>query len=382
MDDLRPPGTVHAALVRSPHAHARVTRIDARAALALPGVLAVFTPHDAPEFGAGVPPLIREPGWPRHHHPLLANPIVRHVGEAVAVVVAEDAYLAADAVEAVDVEYAPLPVASGPGAAAPALVHEGWRDNVAGVNESAVGDAARALAEADVVVETHLTYPRVTGVPIEGRAVLAAPDAESGRLTVWSSTQVPFNVRTAIADALGLPEAVDPGHRPRRRRRIRHQGSRLSRGGADPRAGPAPGPAGEVDRDAARALPHRLRRSRSGAHRAHRPAARRHDRGDRYRLRARSRRLSHAGRRHDRQHHQPPGRSLPCTELSRAGDQLPHAQELRRRLPGRRPAGGRAGARSPARSCRARPRHGSRRSAPAQPGPARRHAVRHRPHLP
>ncbi|MET0488369.1 MAG: xanthine dehydrogenase family protein molybdopterin-binding subunit [Candidatus Rokuibacteriota bacterium] len=207
VDDLRPPGTVHAALVRSPHAHARVTRIDARAALALPGVLAVFTPHDAPEFGAGVPPLIREPGWPRHHHPLLANPIVRHVGEAVAIVVAEDAYLAADAVEAVDVEYAPLPVASGPGATAPALVHEGWRDNVAGVNESAVGDAARALAEADVVVETHLTYPRVTGVPIEGRAVLAAHDAESGRLTVWSSTQVPFNVRTAIADALGLPEA-------------------------------------------------------------------------------------------------------------------------------------------------------------------------------
>ena len=78
---------------------------------------------------------------------------------------------------------------------------------MAGVNESAVGDAARALAEADVVVETHLTYPRVTGVPIEGRAVLAAQDAESGRLTVWSSTQVPFNVRTAIADALGLPEA-------------------------------------------------------------------------------------------------------------------------------------------------------------------------------
>ena len=206
VDDLRVAGVVHAALVRSPHAHARIVRIDARAALALPGVLAVLTPSEAPELGAGVPPLIREPGWPRHHHPVMAGPIVRHVGEAVAVVVADDAYRAADAVEAVSVEYDPLPVAAAPGAEAPALVHDGWRDNVTGVNESAVGDAARALAEADVVVEAHVVYPRVTGVPIEGRAVLATPDAESGRLTVWSSTQVPFNVRTAIAAALEIPE--------------------------------------------------------------------------------------------------------------------------------------------------------------------------------
>ena len=207
VDDIRLPGTVHAALVRSPHAHARVTRIDARAALALPGVLAVLTPGEVPELAAGVPPLIREPGWPRHHHPVLAGPTVRHVGEAVAVVVADDAYRAADAVEAVAVEYAPLPVAAAPSASPPALVHDGWRDNVAGVTEGVVGDAARALREADVVVETVLTYPRVTGVPIEGRAVLATLDAEGGRLTVWSSTQVPFNVRAAIATALDLPEA-------------------------------------------------------------------------------------------------------------------------------------------------------------------------------
>ena len=157
VDDIRLPDTIHAALVRSPHAHARIVRIDAGAALALPGVLAVLTATDAPELGAGVPPLIREPGWPRHHHPILAGPIVRHVGEAVAVVLAEDAYRAADAVEAVTVEYAPLPVAAGPGATAPALVQDGWRDNVAGVTEGVVGDAARALREADVVVEIDLT---------------------------------------------------------------------------------------------------------------------------------------------------------------------------------------------------------------------------------
>jgi len=207
VDDIRLPGIAHVGLVRSPHAHARVTRIDASAALALPGVLAVLTPDDLPEVAAGVPPLIREPGWPRHHHPVLAGPIVRHAGEAVAVVVAEDGYRAADAMEAVIVEYAPLPVASAPGATAPALVHDGWRDNLAGVTEGMVGDAARALREADVVVETVISYPRVTGVPIEGRAVLAALDAEDGRLTVWSSTQVPFNVRAAIATALDLPEA-------------------------------------------------------------------------------------------------------------------------------------------------------------------------------
>ena len=209
VDDIRLPDTIHAALVRSPHPHARIVRIDAGAALTLPGVLAILTATDAPELGAGVPPLIREPGWPRHHHPILAGPIVRHVGEAVAVVLAEDAYRAADAVEAVIVEYAPLPVAAGPGATSPALVHDGWRDNVAGVTEGTVGDAARALREADVVVEIDLTYPRVTGVPIEGRAVLAVagPEAEGGRLTVWSSTQVHFNVRAAIATALDLPEA-------------------------------------------------------------------------------------------------------------------------------------------------------------------------------
>jgi aerobic carbon-monoxide dehydrogenase large subunit len=207
VDDMRPPGTLHAALVRCPHAHARITRIDAGAALALPGVLAVLTAQDMPEVAAGVPPLIREPGWPHHHHPVLAGPVVRHAGEAVAVVVADDAYRAADAVEAVIVEYATLPVAAAPGATAPALVNDDWRDNVAGVTEGAIGDATRALREADVVVEVALTYPRVTGVPIEGRAVLAAPDPEGARLSVWSSTQVPFNVRAAIATALGLAEA-------------------------------------------------------------------------------------------------------------------------------------------------------------------------------
>jgi carbon-monoxide dehydrogenase large subunit len=206
VDDLRLPAMVHLVLVRSPHAHARVLRIDATAALRLPGVLSVFTVRDAPELAASVPALIREPDWPVYVHPVMAGERVRHVGEAVAVVVADDPYRAADGVDAVVVDYEPLPVAAAPVVPAPAVVHDGWRDNRAGRQEAAAGDVARGFAEAEAVVEVRLTYPRVTGVPIEGRAVLAAPDAQSGRLTVWSSTQVPFNVRTAVASALDLPE--------------------------------------------------------------------------------------------------------------------------------------------------------------------------------
>jgi carbon-monoxide dehydrogenase large subunit len=206
VDDIRLPGTAYLAIVRSPHAHARVRRIDGTAALRRPGVLSVLTVRDAPELAASVPPLIREPGWPAYVHPVMAGERVRHVGEAVAVVAADDPYRAADAAEAVVVEYEPLPVAAEPVVPAPGIVHDGWPDNRAGRQESSTGDVARGFAEAETVVEIRLTYPRVTGVPIEGRAVLAAPDPESGRLTVWSSTQVPFNVRTAIAAALDVPE--------------------------------------------------------------------------------------------------------------------------------------------------------------------------------
>src|SRR4029453_1359514 len=87
VDDLRLPGMVHLAFVRSPHAHARVRSVDPAAALRLPGVLTVLTVREAPELAAGVPPLIREQDWPAYVHPVMAGERVRHVGEAVAVVV-------------------------------------------------------------------------------------------------------------------------------------------------------------------------------------------------------------------------------------------------------------------------------------------------------
>ncbi|PYM25553.1 MAG: xanthine dehydrogenase [Candidatus Rokuibacteriota bacterium] len=206
VDDIRLPGLLHAAVVRSPHAHARIVGVDKRAALKCAGVVAILTVADAAELGAGVPPLIHEPGWPAYTHPVMARERVRHVGEAVAVVVADDPYRAADGAEAVRVQYEPLPVAATPNARGRGRVHDGWADNNLRPNEASVGDVARGFAEAEVIVEARVVYPRVTGVPIEGRAVLAAPDAESGRLTVWSSTQVPFNVRAAVASALDVAE--------------------------------------------------------------------------------------------------------------------------------------------------------------------------------
>jgi len=209
LDDIAVPALLHLALVRSPHAHARVARIDGAAAGALEGVVAVLTRAEMPELAASVPPLVPEPKGRAYVHPVLAGDTVRHVGEPVAIVVATDPYRAADGVERVEVEYEALPAALTPeAAAAPGAprVIAGWPDNVAGTSAGAVGDAARAFAQADVVVGARLAYPRVAGMPIETRGVLATADPAGGELTVWTSTQVPFAVRSAIAPVVGLAE--------------------------------------------------------------------------------------------------------------------------------------------------------------------------------
>jgi carbon-monoxide dehydrogenase large subunit len=156
-----------------------------------------------------VPPLIPEPRARPHVHPVMAGGRVRHVGEIVAVVVAADPYLAADAAERVAVGYDPLPATLSPEAAtAPGAprVNDTWPDNLVSVTASAKGDPAGALAGAEVVVSARLAYPRVAGMPLETRGVLATPDPIGGGLTVWTSTQVPFAVRSAIAPVVALPE--------------------------------------------------------------------------------------------------------------------------------------------------------------------------------
>jgi carbon-monoxide dehydrogenase large subunit len=210
LDDVRVPGLLHAALVRSPHAHARVMSVDAAAARALAGVTAVWTLDDLPELAsANVPPLVPEPKSRAYVHPIMAGGRARHVGEIVAVVVADDPYVAADGVERVAVAYEPLPAALAPeAAAAPGAprVNETWPDNLVSVTTSAKGNPESAMAGAEVVVSARLAYPRVAGMPLETRGVLAAPDPIGGGLTVWTSTQVPFAVRSGIAPVVGLQE--------------------------------------------------------------------------------------------------------------------------------------------------------------------------------
>jgi carbon-monoxide dehydrogenase large subunit len=170
----------------------------------------VWTLDDLPELAtATVPPLVPEPGGRRYIHPVMAGRRVRHVGEALAVVVADDPYVAADGAERVAVDYEPLPAALRPETAtAPDAprVNDEWPDNLASVTSSGKGDPATALAGAAVVVSVQLAYPRVAGMPLETRGVLAAPDPIGGGLTVWTSTQVPFAVRSGIAPVVGLPE--------------------------------------------------------------------------------------------------------------------------------------------------------------------------------
>jgi len=211
LDDLTRPALFHLGVVRSPHAHARVKSVDASPALRLAGVTAVLTLADLPALTAAtVPPLIAERHFPPYRHPILAGDRVRHVGEAVAIVLASSAYSAADAVAAVIVEYEPLPAVTRVAEALAAdaqRVHDEWPSNLCSRTVGGFGDAQAGLASADVVVEGRFKYPRVAGAPVETRGVIAEPSATAPLLTVWTSTQVPFAVRSAVASVLGLAEA-------------------------------------------------------------------------------------------------------------------------------------------------------------------------------
>jgi aerobic carbon-monoxide dehydrogenase large subunit len=209
VDDLRLPQLLHAAIVRSPHAHARIVAVDAAPALALPGVVAVLTITDLPECAAAVPPLVASPRLRPYTQPAIAVGKARYAGEAVAVAVADDAYRAADAASAVEVRYAVLPAAATVEAAlapgAPRVFDE-WPDNVAGPAAGVVGDVGQGFREAHVVIDAPIHVPRVAAMPLEPRGVVAHPNPPDGRLTMWASTQMPFAVRAAVAAALGLAE--------------------------------------------------------------------------------------------------------------------------------------------------------------------------------
>ena len=191
-DDVAPEGCLHAVFFRSPHAHARIAGVDVSDAKAMPGVIGVFQAAD----------LAFESETAR---PRLCSTEVKFVGDAVAVAVAEERGQAVDAAAAVIVDYEVLPslvdstVALQPGAI---LIDPEKGDNLA--FDFDIGEQG-ALDGADVVVRARFVNQRLAAVPIEASAVVAEPDGEGG-LRMWTSTQVPFGVRTQVAAALGLPD--------------------------------------------------------------------------------------------------------------------------------------------------------------------------------
>src|SRR5213593_1022811 len=217
VDDVTLPGMLHAAFVRSPHAHARIVRIHTTAAAAAPGVVRVLTFVDLqrwmkplPLFGAVPPGLaavvkfdVRQaPQW------ALCRDRARYVGEIVAMVVAGSPERAADAVDLLEVDWEPLPPVVdvlGAGAAGSPLVHPDWGSNVGVGFTHAIGDADGAFAGAAVTVTETFRIQRYVGMPLEGRGVVAAWDRRDGMLTTWNSTQVSHFVQQGLTGALGLP---------------------------------------------------------------------------------------------------------------------------------------------------------------------------------
>jgi aerobic carbon-monoxide dehydrogenase large subunit len=216
VDDVTLPAMLHAAYLRSPHAHARIRSIDAARARTMPGVAAVFTHADLarwmkplPLFGAAPPGLAAAIRFDvrQAQQFALCKGVARHVGEIVAMVVADSRARAEDAAEALEVEWEPLPAvtdmvrASEPGGP---LIYPEWATNVAVGFTHGIGDAERALAAADVVLEETFRIQRYVGMPLETRGVVAQWDRRDGTLTTWNSTQVSHFVQQGLVTALEL----------------------------------------------------------------------------------------------------------------------------------------------------------------------------------
>ncbi|WP_328500096.1 xanthine dehydrogenase family protein molybdopterin-binding subunit [Streptomyces sp. NBC_00457] len=210
-DNIQVSGLLHLAILRSPMAHARLDRVDVSAALDRPGVIAAFTGRDLAD-GMGSMPCV----WPvtedivMPDHPAVAVDEVRYAGDPIAVVVARDRYTAADALEAIEVDYTPLPpvldledaLAEG----AP-LVHSDKGTNRCYVWPLATGESFDAVRErADLVLKRRYIQQRLIPNAMEPRAVVVTPLAASGEYTLYSSTQVPHIARVLLAMVTGIPE--------------------------------------------------------------------------------------------------------------------------------------------------------------------------------
>ncbi len=206
--DLQPAGTLEAAFVRSPHPHARIGGIDAADALALPGVVAVYTAADLADT-VPLAHLIDLEGAARTPRPALAGSKVRYVGEPVAMVVAVDRYVAEDAAELVLVDWEPLePVPSIARARAQdaPVLHEELGTNCYYASSSDSGGTDDAFARAAHVVSRRLHVNRLASSAMEARGILASLDPATEELTCWISSQAPFQQRYLLSLALGMAE--------------------------------------------------------------------------------------------------------------------------------------------------------------------------------
>jgi carbon-monoxide dehydrogenase large subunit len=205
-DNLRLPGMLHVAFVRSPYAHARITSVDVSAARGMPGVIAAFSGADFADEQGSLPcawPVTPDIVIPAH--PPMATDEVRYVGEAVACVVARDRYAAADALSGISVDYEPLPpvldIRTALDEGSP-KVHEGGNKSFEWVFQN--GDLDAAFRDAPVVMERNYRQQRLIPSAMEPRAVVCS--CVGGEFTLWSSTQIPHVLRVMLALVTGIPE--------------------------------------------------------------------------------------------------------------------------------------------------------------------------------
>ena len=210
-DNMKLPGMLHFALLRSPFAHAKITHIDVSAAREQPGVVAAFAGEDlADEWAAPIPCAwqVTEDLKTPDHWPI-AKDEVHYVGDAVAVVVASDRYTAQDALEHIDVDYEPLDVVTDMDEAVKGgtpLVHEDLGTNAAFFWPLEVGDVEGAFESADVVIKQRFIQQRLIPNAIEPRATVAQPDPVNGGVVIYSSTQVPHFLKEVLNLTTGVPE--------------------------------------------------------------------------------------------------------------------------------------------------------------------------------
>ena len=208
VDDMTLPGMLHAAVLRSVHAHASVVSIDVSAARNMPGVAAVLTADDIKGKIKDIPTM-RRAGMEQTtapDHPVLAGERVCYVGQPVAIAVAETRALAKDALDLIRVQYEPIAPVIDPMTAADATpIHADMGTNVSMRVSAGEGDVDGAFAQADHVVKGRFDVPRLAAVPMENRGLVVQHDATQDELTIWTSTQVPHRVKNYLGALLANP---------------------------------------------------------------------------------------------------------------------------------------------------------------------------------